>query len=379
MSVRRRNNNSRARSWLFTINNPTTSRANIETSVTKHQHFRYLVYQSEEGDKGTPHWQGYIEFKAPMRFNAVKLLLGGRAHIETRRGTRTEARNYCMKEDSRIAGPWEHGDWNQEPGKRSDLSEAADMLKTGSSMKQLAETMPAVFCRYFKGLKELQQMLTPARTGPVKVSLLYGVTGAGKTRAAMGLPNVFKKDGSDMWFDGYAGEEVLLIDDFAGSRSRITLSFMLNLMDQYPVRLPVKGSFTRLQANHIVVTSNIHPRLWYDYSNREEHYKALKRRFTEVVYYPPSCVDQTQNTMYFVDMDSFFDDWAEGCDESSRFKRLELSTEEEESSCAPTQVMSSVDTIDEYYGHQCGSEEIQCVDCGLFESECVCYEDVTKP
>lgn len=97
---------SRVRNWCFTVNNP-----DIDDILPDHADIRYVVWQRERGAEGTEHWQGYVEFDKPMRLAAVKLWLPT-AHFEPRRGTRDQARDYCMKADSRINGPWERGDWS---------------------------------------------------------------------------------------------------------------------------------------------------------------------------------------------------------------------------------------------------------------------------
>lgn len=66
---------------MFTLNNPTDP---VPFDVIK---MGYLVYQKEVGENGTPHFQGYCEFKTKKRLAAVKELLGQRCHIDPRRGT----------------------------------------------------------------------------------------------------------------------------------------------------------------------------------------------------------------------------------------------------------------------------------------------------
>jgi len=46
---------SRARRWTFTINNPIVSNAELERDC---QPYRYLCFQLEQGEDGTPHFQG---------------------------------------------------------------------------------------------------------------------------------------------------------------------------------------------------------------------------------------------------------------------------------------------------------------------------------
>lgn len=68
--------------------------------------FFYYISQVEMApETNKKHVQGYIELDKPRRLGAFKKLAHWRsAHLEPRRGTATEARAYCMKEESRIQG-----------------------------------------------------------------------------------------------------------------------------------------------------------------------------------------------------------------------------------------------------------------------------------
>jgi len=83
---------SRSRKWCFTLNNFSVD----EHSAVKAIPCRFLIFGVEEGDSGTPHLQGYIEFSKPQRLSAVKRLLP-RAHLEIARGTVQENIDYCSK------------------------------------------------------------------------------------------------------------------------------------------------------------------------------------------------------------------------------------------------------------------------------------------
>lgn len=91
--------------------------------------FRYCVYQPEACPTTKKyHYQGYIEFNKAKAFSTVKELLGDpTVHLEPRRGTREQARAYCMKDDSRLPGykPIEFGQWTGGNERtRTDLNEA---------------------------------------------------------------------------------------------------------------------------------------------------------------------------------------------------------------------------------------------------------------
>ena len=57
-----------------------------------------MVVGVEVGEKGTPHLQGYVRLTKNTRFNAVKKLIGMKAHIEMARGTELENDEYCRKD-----------------------------------------------------------------------------------------------------------------------------------------------------------------------------------------------------------------------------------------------------------------------------------------
>lgn len=182
---------SQARHWCFTWNNPPSG----TMDWSEHKTVRYAVYQKEEGENGTPHFQGYVEFTRPTRLGALKKILP-QAHWEPRRGTREEARNYCMKEDSRKDGPWEYGQFETSQGKRNDLEEVQEKIKSGATMKRIADEHFGSWCRYNKAFKTYKEMCvtdTPQFkledfNGPTldlrKPCILNGGTGLGKTQFA---------------------------------------------------------------------------------------------------------------------------------------------------------------------------------------------------
>lgn len=134
----------------FTVNNPTLSPDEFKASLEAAERIRYAIFQLEEGENGTPHYQGYVEYSSPQRFSYFHNNVA-RCHCETRRGTREQARDYCKKEESRKEGPWEVGEWQAGgSGSRTDLTGIINACKTGS-LKRVAEEHPEGILRYSKG------------------------------------------------------------------------------------------------------------------------------------------------------------------------------------------------------------------------------------
>ncbi len=301
------------RYWCFTINNPTPKDSECISDLVGQPSFGYCVYQLEKGVEGNEHFQGYIEFKRRLGMATVKRLLGGRAHLEVRRGTQSQARDYCMKDDTRLDRddvPIELGTifvGNQ--GKRTDIATMCLSIKENPYSIEIAKLYPSMYIKYHKGIEKLCEVHQPIRKKPPNVILYFGDTGTGKTRDAFRLHgDVFRKAPDTRWFDGYTNQTTLLLDDFCGRMSKMSLSYLLQLLDRYHIRVEVKCSYVNLLAETIVITTNIHPLLWYDYSEREAQYKALARRVKTVMWYT-----HFDEAPIEITHKSFFDDYAQHC------------------------------------------------------------------
>ena len=275
---------SRCRNWCFTYNNPSESPE--EFIALFPETLRYLVFQKEQGEEETEHYQGYCEFSVSFRLAGLKKIHNS-VHWEPRRGTRDQAREYCLKEDTRIDGPWEFGEWTQQRGQRTDLEALYKQARTAKTLLEVAEACPSQYIRYYKAVQHVRQIEAfdkPIRQADLQVFLYYGPPGTGKTRLAYETaPDLYAIPlGKTLWFDNYAGEPDVLIDDFSGN---LRLVDTLRMLDRYPIQVPVKGGHVWWCPTTIHLTTNVHPRNWYDYSKRADSYRALTRRFTKVIHF----------------------------------------------------------------------------------------------
>ena len=116
-----------------------------------------------------------------------------------------------------------------------------------------------------------------------EVVVLWGRTGTGKSRRAWdeaGL-EAYPKDPRTKFWDGYRGQEHVVIDEFRGG---IDIAHLLRWFDRYPVIVEVKGSSVVLKATKIWITSNLSPDDWYPETDAET--KAALRRRINVTHYP---------------------------------------------------------------------------------------------
>nr|UOF78334.1 rep protein [Cressdnaviricota sp.]UOF78970.1 rep protein [Cressdnaviricota sp.]UOF79964.1 rep protein [Cressdnaviricota sp.]UOF81229.1 rep protein [Cressdnaviricota sp.] len=274
------------RHYCLTWNNPNEPPAAFKAILNTRIDCRYWVFQHERGAQGTPHYQGYIELKKPLSGNALREKIGKPVYVREREGTRDEARNYCMKRDATyVDGPWEGGEWRPEPEKKKTPTDLVNAIKKAQSLKEVVEQYPSYALYHYSNLLKLYQLYEPPHegpNGPAEVILCLGETGLGKSRYAWKFEDWGLTVGACHlpWFDGYVDHQVLLIDEF--NHAKCELEDLLRYLDRYRVLLPVKGGFVWRRACIIVITSNTHPREWYDYRGRREQYAALCRRIKRV-------------------------------------------------------------------------------------------------
>lgn len=294
------------RNWCFTFNNPPTA----DDGSTDGQAFvadiyerlsaRYVIAQLERGENGTLHYQGYIEFRTAKRLSTIKRY-NVTIHWEQRRGTRQQAIDYCRKDDSRVDGPWEMGESGvSTQGTRSDIAKVAQEISTGSSLSKVATDNPTVYIKYARGVQALiavRDSMQPIQHRDKKLVLVYGEPGIGKTYfvRTQHMHDLYVKSGCHRWWDGYNDHRCVCIDDFAGGKSGIPLSSLLNIMDKWDTQVEIKGGTVMLRHDLMFITTNIHPKDWYEYEGRQVHYEAIKRRVTQVwtmEHYVPKVLDK---------------------------------------------------------------------------------------
>lgn len=301
--------------WCFTLNSdPRSFLANLgRLHREKSQHIVYICGQLEEASH--LHFQGYVQLKRSRRLSWLRNNISAEAHFEVQRGTNKQARDYCCKEDgTEVAdsfiecGQFKPGRSGQ--GARNDVHALRDAVKEGRSQRSLIEDDDMVysFAKFIKFHDRVRSLYRPPdREEPREVHLYVGRPGTGKTRKAKqenpGLFEIPITNGT-LWLDGYDQHEVVLFDDFMGRGSKMTLDNLLKFLDRYVQQVPIKGAYVWFNPRKIIVTTNYHPRGWYNWNNRESSYSALKRRFTAVYsFYSGPRVSEEDVEEYFTDQE----------------------------------------------------------------------------
>lgn len=248
---------SRSSYWCLTLNNYNDSdlvyyRSLVEKSICTH-----VIFGKETGESGTRHLQIYLELPKRLRFTRVRDLFP-RAHVESRRGTAQEARDYCAK-DGQFE---EYGTLSSpEQGKRTDLSTACELITNGATKRQVATEHPTTFVKYHKGLDAFRSAVSsihnPCRFNgpfrwtvePVGSVVLWGAAGIGKTEYAKYLlPKALFVSHMDKLGDFSEAYQGIIFDDM--SFEHLPREAQIHIVDQdNPRDIHIRYTTANIPAN----------------------------------------------------------------------------------------------------------------------------------
>lgn len=250
------------RRWCFThhLTDP-------ETQPQLPDFGRYLVYGWERGEKsGALHLQGYLECSTQVRMSRLQAWLP-HTTFKAARGTFEEASSYCKKD-----GDFAEFGTPSRQGARTDVYAVRDAIRSNKRQREIYDddALMPTYLKYSRAFAEMKATYYSNRgnTRPI-VIVFVGPSGIGKSRTARllaaALGSVFvlpQSKGSGLYFDKYAQEDVLLVDEMDGSR--MTPTFFNQLCDYGDFSVPVHGSGNLpFNSRFIIITSNYCPGAWW--------------------------------------------------------------------------------------------------------------------
>lgn len=261
----------------------------FNTYLQQLDHIKYFCFQFEKGDeKEVEHIQLYIEFEVGKRFDTMKKLFP-RAHIESRKGSKEQARDYCRKADTRIGEVYEFGEFN-EVGERSDINDIIEMVRSGYSNTEIMSTFPKQYFMYNKHINTVRQTLLEEKYSRVfrklDVTYIWGAPGVGKSRYVMEKYNYDCCRVSNFGrgaFDSYSGHDVIIFEEYSPNHC-FAINNMLFYLDGYPLRLPCRYNDKVACYTKVYIISNLPLNKQYPIVQSEQPFvwEAFKRRINSV-------------------------------------------------------------------------------------------------
>jgi len=173
----------------------------------------YIVCGREVGESGTPHLQGYIYYKTLVSLKQMKEV-HPTAHWEPQRGTPQEASDYCKKDGDF----YECGNIPMSQQKKGEANaERWEAARQAVREGRIAD-IPADICIHLAKLEYAvsREQLAERSLADTEEPMLwyYGDSGTGKSRKARtDNPSAYLKM-CNKWWDGYNGQDTVIIEDF---------------------------------------------------------------------------------------------------------------------------------------------------------------------
>lgn len=308
----------RYRRFVVTWNNPNDEQAVklLKQSYLAGRTTYVCMFVEYAPTTGTRHYQGYIELSGAQRLTTVRGWFNNLVWITQAHGTGKQCQQYSAKGKQckeewlalRTEGPnygkeaqlmIELGSVRDDQGKRKDIDCAIEVARETRDLKKVAMQFPKAVVTFGGGLQRFITLMALPRSFdvPVTVEVHFGASGTGKSYAVtralrdeFGDANLmdnayFKSMGMGHWWDGYAGQQVVVFDEFRGAG--IQFSELLKMMSPIPHMLPVKNASAQLVATRFLITSPVHPVNWYKNLQKsvDGSVDQLKRRVTAVKQY----------------------------------------------------------------------------------------------
>lgn len=277
---------------------------NIDTTLNKSQYHLHII------------------FKTLKRLQISKAdcwdIIGGHGEYEAVR-CEEYAIKYVIKDGDYISYNIDTSKYLQSKAKKTTtkttkgiFKQITDAITIDTEYKDILLTYPEIClqhgARVKAFIKDYQEAHRPSyRDWKMNVSYRYGKTGTGKSQGAYEgySPKthyiMMRPNGGSMWFEGYTGQETIIIDDFSCKDYKLT--DLLILLDRYAMTLPIKGGSTPMISKNIIITSNYSPHSIYNGCG--ENRNALYRRINTYTEYISQDIQHTYTNILDIPRDTY--------------------------------------------------------------------------
>lgn len=261
-----------ARNWCATLYNCTADE--LTTLITGH--VEQATYQEELcPTTGRKHIQAVFKFGRKLRFSQVKQLLDKyNPHIELCRNY-AKSVEYCSKAESKI-GPTISID------KPNSNFETIRTLIDKGDIETIRSEHFGLYLRHRRAiLEDMVGRAIGTESPHLRGIWIYGPAGCGKTTTAAKCSRDIYWKAPNKWWDGYRGENIVLLDDVDKKMWTWATHFIKRWTDHYCITGETKGGHIHINHSWFIITSNES----IEQSTCElsiYHQQAIQRRFIQL-------------------------------------------------------------------------------------------------
>lgn len=288
--------------WIFTD-------YEVKTEYAWNENVNYAIWQTEECPTTKRHHnQGFVTFHRKLTLQSAKKYISNRANLQHANSI-TRCINYCSKNKTRIAGPWEFGNKPRFGKKKLSISDDSvvkgtplttetteidmktinELIKMNYTHEDFIMKCTNLYKKYTREIKDLLKInhmkkLITTVSEPKKKKLLafHGDPGTGKSTLLQEFYSSrnlqpYSYNGG-IWFDGYNKQPAIFFDEVQTGSFSATLFNMI--IDGRITLVQCKGGHVNLEIEELAMISNFEIKKWFRTTKNGPPiaYHAFKRR-----------------------------------------------------------------------------------------------------
>lgn len=264
--------------WHLTWNNPPSDAFEMISELFDEAVFSYIVAGWEVApETGTEHLQMFVQFVVKKRLQSVRKLFP-HTFASPMATTVVASITYCKKDNN-------YCEWGVPISNTNTIAckwaQFIDTARAGN----LDELDSGMFVRYYNTAKKLQSDMPDSDVTTLDIAAgiwVYGAPNCGKTTTVMELfpsPLVAFNKSLTKWWDGYRGQDVVVIDEMPPKIDDELLRNLKIWADRHIFTAELKGSSIQIRPSMIVVTSNWTIEQSLAHHSDDTHIKAMLKRY----------------------------------------------------------------------------------------------------
>lgn len=201
--------------WLCTLHDA-ENKHYLDKQPNSYWSSKNIIYakgQYEKGEEtGAKHWQFVICFKNKVRRRTVVAAIGHGVHVEL--SNSPAANEYVHKDETSLGCRFEYGSLPKRTSSKADWEDIWKSAKEGQ-----IEKLPAnIRVLHYTSIRRIAMDHMKPEACEKECQVYFGPTGLGKSRLAWQEAgfDAYPKAPTTKFWDGYQGQENVVIDEFFG-------------------------------------------------------------------------------------------------------------------------------------------------------------------